>query len=47
MTWKPPIEDPTNNGSVDDRVLCSNCNKPYGNYWNGLCLECAEELMED
>lgn len=52
-SWQPTIDDPTNNGDLDDRVLCSMCGKegteeeplvvtPFG---EEICESCYGDVM--
>lgn len=41
MTWRPPIDDPTNNGNFDDRERCTLCGKDREQCY------CDEELADD
>lgn len=43
MPILPPEKDPTDNGSLDDRYLCTNCKRPVqGNVM--LCDDCADSM---
>ena len=39
MNYSPPIEDPTNNGDIDERERCPSCGKEGCDCVNELELE--------
>ena len=45
--WRPDVKDPVQVEADDDRQLCRNCNNSGGDYFNGLCRDCAEIVEED